>query len=102
MDHAIAHLVHDRWLARSLPARIAAAGFEADRVDAHPYLAEGAAAYFMTLVDRGLAFMVRDGLISEPTANAVRAEAEARVAAGTFFGFISFLSVLASRPADEA
>ncbi|MDR9395443.1 MAG: hypothetical protein RI571_14195 [Roseovarius sp.] len=56
----------------------------------------------MTLVERGLAFMARDGLISDTAADAVRAEAEARVAAGTFFGFISFLSVLASRPADEA
>ena len=56
----------------------------------------------MTLVERGLAFMARDGLISDPAADAVRAESEARVAAGTFFGFISFLSVLASRPAGEA
>lgn len=100
MDHAIANLVHERWLARSLPARIAAAGFETDRVDAHPYLAEGEAANFMTLVERGLAFMARDGLISDPAADAVRAEG--RVVAGTFFGFISFLSVLASRPAGDA
>ena len=71
-------------------------------MDAHPYLAEGEAAYFMTLVARGLAFMARDGLISDTVADAVRAEAEARVAAGTFFGFISFLSVLASRPAGGA
>ena len=102
VDHAIVNLVHDRWLARSLPARIAAAGFETDRVDAHPYLAEGEAAYFMTLVERGLAFMARDGLISDPAADAVRAEAASRVAAGTFFGFISFLSILASRPAGDA
>ena len=30
------------------------------------------------------------------------AEAEGRVAAGAFFGFISFLGVLAARPAAEA
>ena len=99
VDHAIANLVHDRWLARSLPARIAAAGFETDRVDAHPYLADGDATYFMTLVQRGLTFMARDGLISNTAVDAVRAEAESRVSAGTFFGFISFLSVLATDPA---
>jgi hypothetical protein len=49
VDHAIANPVHDRWLARSPPVRIAAAGFETDRVDAHPYLAEGEPAHFMTL-----------------------------------------------------
>ena len=102
VDHAIANLVHDRWLARSLAARIAAAAFETDRADAHPCLAKGAAAYFMTLVHRGLTFTVRGGLIAEPAADAVRAEAEGRVAAGAFFGFISFLSVLAARPAGEA
>ncbi|PWJ18171.1 methyltransferase domain-containing protein [Jannaschia seohaensis] len=98
LDHAATQLIHDPWLCRTLPDRLRGAGFEILRQDAHPYLATGAAAYFLTLVSRGAAFMAADGLVSKATADALEAEARARVAAGAFFGFISFLSVIARRP----
>lgn len=98
MDHAAAHLIHDKWLCRSLPNKLRDAGFEIVRRDAHPYLAKDDAAYFLTLIMRGADFLANDGLVSEDVAETLKAEAQARVSNGTFFGFISFNSVFATRP----
>jgi hypothetical protein len=43
--------------------------------------------------------MVNDGSVSEETAESLKAEAKSRVENGSFFGFISFNSVIAHRPA---
>lgn len=99
MEHAAANLIHDKWLCRTLPQRMRRAGFEIIRQDAHPYLAQGEAAYFLTLVMRGADFMRNDGLIGGEGAEVLKAEAQARIESGTFFGFISFNSVIACRPA---
>jgi ubiquinone/menaquinone biosynthesis C-methylase UbiE len=99
MEHAAANLIHDKWLCRTLPNRLRNAGFKVIRRDAHPYLAKGSAAYFLTLVTRGADFMVNDGSVSEETAESLKAEAKSRVENGSFFGFISFNSVIAHRPA---
>lgn len=99
LEHAAANLIHDKWLCRALPSLLQAAGFEITRRDAHPYLATGEAAYFLTLVSRGADFMAADGLLSEAGAETLKSEARSRVEKGTFFGFISFNSVLARRPA---
>lgn len=99
VEHAASHLVNDPWLCRSLARRIADAGFEVERTDAHPYMAEAPAAYFMTLVNRGADFLAADGLIGAEGAAALKAEAQARIDEGRFFGFISFNSVIARKPA---
>jgi arsenite methyltransferase len=99
IENAAANLIHDRWLCRTLPQRLRKAGFEIVRRDAHPYLAQGDAAYFFTLVSRGADFMSNDGLISVKGAAMLKAEAQERINSETFFGFISFISVIARRPA---
>ncbi|APE45875.1 hypothetical protein BOO69_22375 (plasmid) [Sulfitobacter alexandrii] len=65
VDQIPANLIHDKWLCRTLPQRLRRAGFEIARCDAHPYMSEGEASYFLTLVTRGADFLVNDGLISE-------------------------------------
>ena len=97
VDVVIANLVHDRWLARSLEPRIINAGFKISRRDAHPYLSKGDHAYFLTLVSRGIDFMVSGGVIGEQAGNSLKAEAQRRVDTGSFFGFISFVSVIATK-----
>lgn len=98
MEHVAANLIHDKWLCRTLPQRIRKAGFEIIRRDAHPYLAKGDAAYFLTLISRGADFMLNDGIVSADGAAMLKAEAQARVDNEDFFGFISFNSVIARRP----
>ncbi|MCA0928822.1 hypothetical protein [Ruegeria profundi] len=75
-------------MCRTLPQRLHGAGFEIARRDAHPYLAEVEAAYFLTLVTRGADFMLNDGLISKEGSEALKSEAKSRIKNGSFFGFI--------------
>lgn len=89
---------HDRWLTRRLVPFLQSAGFEVLKRDVHGYLADGEAAYFLTVVDRGSDTLVGEGVISAETASALKAEARRRVAEGSFFGFMSYLSVIARKP----
>ena len=98
MEHVATNLIHDKWLCRTLPRRLRNAGFKLVRRDAHPYLAQGDAAYFLTLVSRGADFMLSDGLVSAEGAEMLKSEARARIASEEFFGFISFNSVIARKP----
>lgn len=62
------------------------------------YVAEGEATYFLTVIDRGADRMVEEGLLFPPTAEALKSEAKRRVAAKTFFGFMSYVSQIATKP----
>ena len=86
------------WLCRSLAARISEVGFKGTRRDAHPYLAGPEALYFLSVVDRGADVLVNAGTLGPDGAAAIKTEARRRVAEGTFFGFISFVSVIAEKP----
>lgn len=97
-EHLATNLIHDVWLCRTLPDRLRKAGFEVLRRDAHPYIAEGEAGYFFSIVTRGAGFMRNDGLISEEGAESLIKEARSRIETGAFFGFISFNSVIGRRP----
>ena len=90
--------VHDRWLTRRLAPFIANAGFRVESRQSHGYVAEGEAAYFLTVVDRGADTLAQEAVISDSTSEALKAEARRRVAEGAFFGFMSYLSVIASKP----
>lgn len=98
LEKIAANLIHDKWLCRTLVHRLRNAGFAISRRDAHPYLAEDDAAYFLTLISRGADFMAADGLLNAEGAEMLKAEARSRVEAGSFFGSIMFLSVIAHRP----
>lgn len=91
--------VHDLWLTRRLEPFLASAGFEVGRKTSHGYLAEGEATYFLTVVDRGCDTLAGEGVISKETGEALKREARRRVADSAFFGFMSYLSVIARKPA---
>ena len=52
--------------------------------------------YGLTIVDRGAGLLAAAGTIGEATAEALRAEARRRAAAGTYYANISYASFLAS------
>lgn len=98
VDAFFENYVENLWLCRDLAARILGAGFSVIRSDAHPYLAGAEAKYFLSIVDRGADVLVASGTLASTTADAIKSEARRRVAGGSFFGFISFVSVIARKP----
>jgi hypothetical protein len=67
--------------------------------NSYGYLALRDPAYMLTLVERGADVLAANRRISPETARALKQEAQSRVEAGTFFGFIGFASLLARRAA---
>ena len=90
--------VHNLWLPRRLVPLTANAGFIPGPVDSHGYLASGDAAYFKTVLDRGLVKMQEDGLLTQAGAEGLRAETANRIAEGRFYGFMSYTSITAVKP----
>jgi ubiquinone/menaquinone biosynthesis C-methylase UbiE len=95
-EATVAGLVHDRWLVRKLPTLLEATGWTITRQASHAYTETAQPSYALTLVDRGSVLLAAAGTIGEDTADALRAEARRRVAAGTFYGHINYASFLAS------
>ena len=91
--------VHDLWLTRRLVPLLAEAGFTPGQPRAHPYMAEGEAPYFQSVIRRGADLLAGTGDISPGMAEAIKAEASRRIDEGSFFGFISFVSLLGTKPA---
>jgi hypothetical protein len=52
----------------------------------------------LTIIDRGADLLCASGQIGAEAAEALKAEARRRVAAGTFFGHIAYGSLVARKP----
>ena len=98
VDAAMEALVHDRYLVRRLGTLVRAAGWEVVRLRSHGYVESEDPGYMLTLVDRGADTLVTAGRLGEDAADALRAEARRRVAAGQFFGHIAYASLIGRRP----
>ncbi len=90
--------VTNLWIMRQISAMLVDAGFSLGSRKGHGYVAEGEATYLLTVIDRGADRMVEEGLLFPETAEALKAEAQARVAAKSFFGFMSYVSQIAIKP----
>ncbi len=90
--------VTNLWVMRQIGDVLSRAGFEIGAKQGHGYVAEGDAAYFLTVIDRGADIMAENGLLFPATADALKAEARARVEAHKFFGFMSYVSQIARKP----
>lgn len=97
VDNLIKAYVHDLWIVRRTPALLGDAGFEVVARDGHLYLPALDSTYFLTIIDRGADTLVDEGVIGPDLADGLRAEARRRVAAGSFFGSIAFVSVIAHK-----
>lgn len=87
------------WIMRQVAGMLTKRGFDLGRRQAHAYIPEGEPSYFLTVIDRGADRMVETGLLFSETAEALKREARARVEADTFFGFMSYVSQMARKPA---
>ena len=86
------------WIMRQITGILSDTGFELGASQGHGYVADGDAAYFQTVIDRGADRMVETGLLFPETAEALKAEARMRVKAHKFFGFMSYISQIARKP----
>lgn len=90
--------VTNLWIMRGISGILADTGFRLGARTGHGYVAEGEAAYFLSVIDRGADRMAEDGLLFSETAEALKSEARRRVSANTFFGFMSYVSQIARKP----
>jgi SAM-dependent methyltransferase len=97
VDAAMEGLVNDRYVIRRLRALATVAGWREGSFRSHGYVEAAEPNYMLTLVDRGADTLAAAGLIGEPAATALKAEARRRVAAGQFFGHIAYASLIARR-----
>jgi ubiquinone/menaquinone biosynthesis C-methylase UbiE len=98
VDAMVDNSVHDRWLGRRLPALVGGCGFEIESFRSHGFVETTEAEYMLTIVERGADILHSSGQLGDDAAAALKAEARRRVEAGTFFGHISYVSLVARKP----
>jgi arsenite methyltransferase len=91
------HLVHAPYLMRRLPALVAAAGFTVESVEPHGYVQTTSPDFLLTLLARGAHAAGRAGEIGPCLVDGLDGEARRRVANGTFYGALLFLSLAARK-----
>jgi len=93
--------VTNLWIMRQISGVLAKTGFRLGPRRGHGYVAEGEATYFLTVIDRGADRMVEEGVLFPDTAEALKLEARRRVSEQTFFGFMSYVSQIATKPEEH-
>ena len=91
------NLVHAPYVMRQLPALVAAAGFSVQSVEPHGYVQTSSPDYLLTLLSRGAHAAVKAGEISQELVDGFDREARRRVANGSFYGAMLFLSLTARK-----
>jgi SAM-dependent methyltransferase len=91
------NLVHAPYIMRQLPALVTAAGFRVQSVEPHGYVQTTTPDYLLTLLSRGAHAAALAGEIGRDLIDGFDLEARRRVANGTFYGAILFLSLAARK-----
>jgi ubiquinone/menaquinone biosynthesis C-methylase UbiE len=99
VDAAVEAVVHDAFLVRRLPCLVRATGWNLLGFRTYGFLETDEPGYMLTLVDRGVDTLLAAGTLGEAAGAALKEEARRRAGAGAFFGFISYASLTAERPA---
>jgi len=94
------HLMHAPYIMRRLPALVTAAGFRVQSVEPHGYVQTTSPDFLLALLSRGANAAARAGEISQALIDGFDREARQRVAKGTFYGAILFLSLTARKEND--
>ena len=89
--------VHDRWLVRRLPDMLRAAGFDPAPSRSHGHLDTDDPVLTLGWTLRGAYYLKTAGRIDRAGADALEAEARRRIAAGTFYGYMNYVSVIARK-----
>ena len=90
--------IHDSWLARRFPTLAETTGFKVMSYRSHSYTESSSPDYMLTIVDRGADALASAGQIGQALAEALKAEARQRAASGSFFGYITYMSLIAQKP----
>ena len=91
------NLVHAPYIMRRLPPLVSAAGFSVQSIEPHGYVQMASPDYLLTLLSRGAAAAVQAGEIGRELVDSFDREARRRVANGTFYGAMLFLSLAARK-----
>lgn len=89
--------VNDKWLVRRLPTVLMAAGFKPEATRSHGHLESDAPALTKGWTERGALYLTQWGRIDQATADALVAEARRRVENGAFYGFMNYVSIIATK-----
>ncbi|MGB0571256.1 MAG: methyltransferase domain-containing protein [Alphaproteobacteria bacterium] len=89
--------VHDRWLVRRLPGMLREIGFEPAPSRSHGHLDTAEPVLTLGWTLRGTYYLVEAGKIDEAEAAALEAEARRRIDAGTFYGYMNYVSMIARK-----
>ena len=98
MTMAQRNLIHDPYIMRRLAGLARQAGFTVREIEAHGYVQTEAPDYLLSLIARGTSAAARSGECGADLAAGFEREAQERVAAGTFYGAILFVSLIAEKP----
>jgi arsenite methyltransferase len=94
------HMVHAPYLMRRLPALVTTAGFSVRSVEPHGYVQTTSPDFLLTLLSRGTNAAAHAGEIGQGLVDGFDREARRRVAKGTFYGAILFLSLTARKDSE--
>lgn len=94
----IEHSVNDAWLMRRLPRLVREAGLTPGRARSYNFIETEDPATTAMWFRRGADGLVKEGRIGPELAEALKAEIERRVAAGTYFGGMKYDSLISRKP----
>lgn len=89
--------VHDKWLVRRLPSVLVAAGFSPDASRSHGHLENTAPALTRGWTERGALYLTQWGRIDQAMADALVAECRRRAETDSFYGFMNYVSIIATK-----
>ena len=98
VDAMVANFLHSPFLVRRLRPILESGGFAISSLRSHGYTQTAEPAYMLTIIDRGADVLAASGSIGIEGAAALKSEARRRAKMGTFFGHISYVSVIARKP----
>jgi len=93
----VRNVVHAPYVMRRLPAFVSAAGFSLQSVEPHGYVQTKSPDYLLTLVSRGAQAAAQAAEIGPELVESFEREARRRIANGTFYGALLFLSLTARK-----
>src|SRR5262245_40010854 len=100
-EAVLRNLVHAPYIMRRLPALVTAAGFSLQVVEPHGYVQMTSPAYLLSLLSRGTNAAAQAGEIGQELVDSFDREARRRVANGSFYGAMLFMSLAARKSASD-
>lgn len=90
--------VNERYLARRLRPLVGDIGFVPGETRSHGHLDTADPALTVGWIDKGVDYMVDAGRIDRAAGEALKSEARRRIAAGTYFGYMNYVSLISRKP----